>query len=129
MSLYTYIITRWAKPALERSYVKAYVQDYLKGYREGQIAALVDMGEDPAQAREQIERSPVDESIRLEAEGLAADPARRHAEEWLSAKLAQHEADQVMVCLLCGSSPEQQARALAAEYTRGFVDGQAQKLP
>ena len=127
MSLHTLIMKRWVKPALERSCARAFVQDFIAGFEEARTESLMARGEDPGRAREQARLMAADEGVRLEAERQAAGPARQYAEEWLAAKMAEHEADQVRVCILCGASPEQQVKARAAEYARGLADGAAQE--
>ena len=52
MSLYTFIMKRWAKPALERSCARAYVQDFLAGFEEARTETLMARGEDPSRARQ-----------------------------------------------------------------------------
>ena len=117
---------RWAKLALERSCARTFVEDFIAGFEEARTERLMDRGEDPGRAREQARLMAADEGVRLEAERQAAGPARRHAEEWLAAKRAEHEADQVRVCILCGASPEQQARA-GHRVCQGSGHGAAQE--
>ena len=52
MSLYTLIMKRWAKPALERSCARAFVEDFIAGFEEARTETLMARDEDPGRARQ-----------------------------------------------------------------------------
>jgi hypothetical protein len=58
MSLYTLIMKRWAKPALERSCARAFAEDFIAGFEEARTETLMARGEDPGRARQREGQGP-----------------------------------------------------------------------
>ena len=79
MSLYAFIMKRWAQPALERSCARAYVQDFLAGSEEARTETLMAWGEDPSRARQREGWRPAAGEVGTES--LPPAPRQRRARQ------------------------------------------------